>query len=73
MRQHGGTHIALQTSVMQIEGRVAVVTGAAIGIGPAIALGLTAAGADVVASDINEEGGMQTVARAGACALFQRI
>jgi NAD(P)-dependent dehydrogenase (short-subunit alcohol dehydrogenase family) len=49
---------------MKVEGRVAVVTGAAIGTGRAIALALAAAGADVIASDIDEDGGMGTVARA---------
>jgi NAD(P)-dependent dehydrogenase (short-subunit alcohol dehydrogenase family) len=49
---------------MEIEGRVAVVTGAAVGTGRAIALALAAAGAEVVASDIDEAGGAQTVASA---------
>jgi NAD(P)-dependent dehydrogenase (short-subunit alcohol dehydrogenase family) len=50
---------------MEIAGRVAVVTGAAIGTGRAIALALAEAGADVVAADIDEEGGRETAARAG--------
>ena len=50
---------------MEIAGRVAVVTGAAIGAGRAIALALAEAGADVVAADIDEEGGRETAARAG--------
>ena len=57
---------------MEIEGRVAVVTGAAIGTGRAIALALAAAGADVVASDIDEEGGAETVARAPGRMSFVR-
>jgi NAD(P)-dependent dehydrogenase (short-subunit alcohol dehydrogenase family) len=50
---------------MEIAGRVAVVTGAAIGTGRAIALALAEAGADVVAADIDEEGGRETAVRAG--------
>jgi 3-oxoacyl-[acyl-carrier protein] reductase len=40
----------------QLSGRVAVITGAASGIGRAIALGFAAEGARVVAADINAEG-----------------
>jgi NAD(P)-dependent dehydrogenase (short-subunit alcohol dehydrogenase family) len=49
---------------MKLEGNVAVVTGASVGIGRAIALALAAAGAEVVASDIDEAGGRQTAAKA---------
>lgn len=42
-------------------GRVAVVTGAASGIGKAIALGLARYGADIAAADINESGLAETV------------
>jgi NAD(P)-dependent dehydrogenase (short-subunit alcohol dehydrogenase family) len=42
---------------MEIEGRVAVVSGAAVGSGRAIAEALAAAGAEVVAADIDEAGG----------------
>ena len=52
---------------MEIEGRVAVVTG-----GRAIALALAAAGADVVASDVDEEGGMETVTQAEGRMSFVR-
>ena len=50
---------------MDIAGRVALVTGAGVGIGRAIALALASAGADVVASDIDEDGGKQTAADCG--------
>jgi NAD(P)-dependent dehydrogenase (short-subunit alcohol dehydrogenase family) len=39
-----------------LSGKVALVTGAAVGLGHAMALGLAEAGADVAVSDINEEG-----------------
>jgi NAD(P)-dependent dehydrogenase (short-subunit alcohol dehydrogenase family) len=51
---------------MQIEGCRAVVTGAAIGLGRAIALALARAGAEVLVVDIDEDGGRQTVASAPA-------
>jgi NAD(P)-dependent dehydrogenase (short-subunit alcohol dehydrogenase family) len=57
---------------MDIAGRVAVVTGAGIGTGRAIALALAAAGAEVVASDVDEDGGRRTVAESGGRARFVR-
>jgi len=45
---------------MDIEGTVAVVTGAGSGIGRALAVALAAAGASVVAGDIDEAGAEQT-------------
>jgi len=44
-----------------LENKVAIVTGASSGIGEAIAITFAAAGAKVVVSDINEEGGNKVV------------
>jgi NAD(P)-dependent dehydrogenase (short-subunit alcohol dehydrogenase family) len=51
---------------MEIKGKVAVVTGAAVGIGRAIAQRLAAAGASVVLADIDEAGGEETRALIGS-------
>ena len=48
---------------MELEGQVALVTGAAQGIGEAIALALASAGADVVINDVNEERAKATAVR----------
>jgi NAD(P)-dependent dehydrogenase (short-subunit alcohol dehydrogenase family) len=50
---------------MEVAGRRALVTGAGIGSGRAIALALAATGADVVVSDRDEDGGRETAARCG--------
>lgn len=58
-----------------LEGRVALVTGAAGGIGREIAYRYAAEGARLVASDVDEAGGVETVARIrerGALAIFVR-
>ena len=44
-----------------LEGRVAVVTGGASGLGAAFSNGLAEAGATIVVADINESGGAETV------------
>lgn len=59
----------------EFEGKVALVTGASGGIGRATAVAFAASGARVVVSDVNEEGGTETVdliTKAGGTALFQR-
>ncbi|MBA4085340.1 MAG: dehydrogenase, partial [Kytococcus sp.] len=54
---------------MQVEGRVAVVTGAAGGIGAALAEALVEAGAHVVVSDVDGERLAATAERIGAVAV----
>lgn len=60
---------------MRLQGKTAIVTGAAHGIGRAIALRYAREGARVVAADINEEGARETaaaIAAAGGQALPMR-
>jgi NAD(P)-dependent dehydrogenase (short-subunit alcohol dehydrogenase family) len=52
-------------SGMDLDGAVAIVTGAAVGTGRAIAERLAAEGADVVVADVDEGEGGETVARIG--------
>ncbi|HEV2136063.1 MAG TPA: glucose 1-dehydrogenase [Terracidiphilus sp.] len=61
---------------MRLQNRVAFVTGAAMGIGKAIALLFACEGARIVAADIDEKGGTQTereIREAGGECIFQKI
>lgn len=58
-----------------LAGKVALVTGASGGIGRAAALAFARSGASVLVSDVNEEGGRETVSlieKAGGKAVWQR-
>ena len=50
---------------MDVEGKAAIVTGAAAGIGRAIAKALAAAGAEVVLADVDDETGRRTAEELG--------
>jgi NAD(P)-dependent dehydrogenase (short-subunit alcohol dehydrogenase family) len=57
---------------MDIDDKVAVVTGGGSGIGRAVAAALAAAGARVVVGDVDEAGAHETVRRIGAAAVAVR-
>lgn len=57
----------------QVEGKVAIVTGGASGIGRATAALLAEEGATVVVADIDEEGGQQTAQACGGQSRFRRL
>ena len=57
----------------RVEGQIALVTGAASGVGAATAELLAAEGATVVLSDVNEAMGMKTAERIGRGASFLKL
>jgi meso-butanediol dehydrogenase/(S,S)-butanediol dehydrogenase/diacetyl reductase len=57
---------------MRLKGKVALVTGAASGIGQAIAKLMAQEGAQVAIADINDQGGQETVAEIGEEAAFYK-
>lgn len=58
---------------MKIEGKIAIVTGGASGLGKATAEALVAAGAKVVIWDMNEDNGKAVAAELGENACFMKI
>lgn len=56
----------------RLDGKVGIVTGAASGIGRAIAIALGSAGARVMAADVDEDGLAQTAAAASGAVLTKR-
>jgi NAD(P)-dependent dehydrogenase (short-subunit alcohol dehydrogenase family) len=58
------------TDPIEIAGRIAALTAAGLSTGRTTSLALGAAGAKVVASDIDEQGGRETVAECGSRARF---
>ncbi len=60
----------------RLDGKVAVITGAASGMGRAASIRFAQEGAAVVVADLNSNGGEETVAeckKAGGRAVFQRV
>jgi NAD(P)-dependent dehydrogenase (short-subunit alcohol dehydrogenase family) len=52
---------SIREELMLLKGKTAIVTGAASGIGRAIALAYAREGANVIASDLDEDGGNETI------------
>lgn len=57
----------MKKNIFSLEGKTAVVTGAAMGIGKAVALAFAEAGANVAVADVNEKRGMEAVEEIKAC------
>src|ERR1700694_3657819 len=53
-------------NLFDLSGRVAVVTGAASGLGQSMAIGLARYGADIACADVNDDGLAETVSQIGA-------
>lgn len=64
--------ITTENSMDRVKGKVAIVTGGAAGVGRESALLLAAEGAQVVITDIDEEGGRALAKEIGDAALFMR-
>lgn len=58
---------------MKLKDKVAIITGAAQGIGEAYAIRFAAEGASVVVADLNEEKGKKVAAAIGDSAVFERL
>lgn len=57
----------------RVQGRTAVVTGGALGMGAAAVRRLTAEGANVIIADVNAEGGRALAAELGPTAVFEKL
>ena len=57
----------------QLDGRVALVTGSARGIGEAIVRRFAREGATVIVTDINDEAGEAVAASIGSAAIYRRL
>src|SRR5258707_6968311 len=69
----GHRQTRLVDGLMRLAGKVAVVTGCAVGLGRAVAARFAREGAAVVAADTNVEGGravVEHIEKEGGCALF---
>lgn len=66
----------MEKNLFSLKGKTAIVTGAAKGLGKAMAMALAGQGANIVAADIDSETGRQTVEEIGGCgvqAMFCRL